>query len=91
MTPLTHLTRNNSQVGLHACQANGETVVNVCMYINDICMVYDVTMMCNSSPALPIPSMCGHEPLGAFHARKTLRRARTWSSSMFIGNEQFVI
>ena len=53
MTPLTHLTRNNSQVGLHACQANGETVVNVCMYINDICMVYDVTMMCNSSPRSP--------------------------------------
>ena len=56
MTPLTHLTRNNSQVGLNACQANGETVVNVCTYINDICMVYDVFMMYEPSPALPIPS-----------------------------------
>ena len=56
MTPLTHLMRNNSQVGLNACRANGETVGNACMYINDICNVYDVFMMCHSSPALLIPS-----------------------------------
>ena len=82
MTPLTHLTRNNSQVGLNACQANGETVVNVCMYINDICTVYDMEIVDRPSLVLPIPSK---NPL------ETLRRSRTWSSSMCIGNEQFVI
>ena len=56
MTPLTHLTRNNSQVGLNACQANGETVVNACMYINDTCTVYDMEIIDRPSLVLPIPS-----------------------------------
>ena len=56
MTPLTHLTRNNSQVGLNAFRANGEIVVNVCMYKHDTCIVHDVLIMSNSCPALPNPS-----------------------------------
>ena len=45
MNPLTHLTRNKSQVGLNACQANGEAVVNVCMYKHDVRMVHDVLLI----------------------------------------------
>ena len=56
MTPLTHLTRNNSQVGLNACQANGEAVVNVCMYKHDVRMVHDVLIIGKPPQTLPIPS-----------------------------------
>ena len=56
MTPLTHLTRNNSQVGLNAFGANGETVGNACMYINDICNVHDVFIIVQPSTTPPISS-----------------------------------
>ena len=56
MILLAHLMRNNSQVGLNAFQANGEIVVNVCMYKHDTCIVHDVLIMSNSCPALPNPS-----------------------------------
>ena len=53
MTPLTHLTRNSSQVGLNACQANGEAVVNVCMYKHDVRMVHDVLLIGKPPQTLP--------------------------------------
>ena len=50
MILLAHLMRNNSQVGLNAFRANGEIVVNVCMYKHDTCIVHDVLIMSNSCP-----------------------------------------
>ena len=45
MTPLTHLTRNNSQMGLNAFRANGGTVENACMYNHHVYIVHDVLTM----------------------------------------------
>ena len=56
MTLLTHLTRNNSQMGFNAFGANGDTVANTCMYKHHVCIVYDMVIIGQPFPALPIPS-----------------------------------